>query len=373
MMKKPKLLYVLTASRSIKLLDGQLEYMAARGYEVHLITTPGEEIRYLSENIHFHALSMEREISILKDIKALFHILKLMRQIKPDIINYGTPKASLIASITAKICKVPKRIYTMRGLRLETITGFKKRFLIWIEKRICQCSDEIICVSPSLLEKVAELKLAKQSKLYCIKSGSSNGLNIDKFQNMDIEEEQIPLITAEDQVVGYVGRLTKDKGIDDLVDSFILIQDQFPKLKLLLVGKLEKNHGLKANTVIQMRLQRNIIHLDFQKNIAPLYRKMHVFVLPTYREGFANVAMEAAYSRLPVITTNVTGAKDAIINGETGLLVSAKKPEALAEAIKHLLENPEKAREMGSLGRHRIEAEFKRETIWEGLIAIYQF
>ncbi|WP_036082368.1 glycosyltransferase [Listeria cornellensis] len=124
---KPKLLYVLTASRSIKLLDGQLEYMAECGYDVHLIAANGPEVADLPKHIHFHPLAMERDIAIRKDIRAFFQMLKLMRQVKPSVINYSTPKASLLASIVAKICGVPKRIYTLRGLRLETMTGIKKK------------------------------------------------------------------------------------------------------------------------------------------------------------------------------------------------------------------------------------------------------
>ncbi|WP_206537459.1 glycosyltransferase [Listeria cornellensis] len=227
-------------------------------------------------------------------------------------------------------------------------------------------------MSPSLLEKASELKLTKPAKLHCIGSGSSNGINTDKFQHVASKEMSVLPIDSKDQVIGYVGRLTKDKGIDDLVEAFLLLKETFPMLKLLLVGRLDKDHGLRANTMIKIKMHQDIILLNFQKEVAPFYKKIQVFVFPTHREGFGNVAMEAAYSGLPVVATNVTGAKDTVVHGETGLLTEARNPEELERAIASLLHNPEKASKMGIEGKRRVEVEFKRENVWQGILAMYE-
>lgn len=365
---KPTLLYVLTAARSIKLLDGQLAFMA-KHYDVHLIASSGAETKDIPAEITFHALDMEREISIWKDMRALFQMMRLIRQIKPDIINYGTPKASLLAALASKFWRVPKRIYTLRGLRLETITGKKRQLLLAIEKVIGACSNQVLCISPSLQDKAIELGVAKADKLSSIGAGSSNGMNITKFAKQTAIMES-PFAT-DNQVIGYVGRLTKDKGIDDLIQAFLLLKPDFPKLKLLIVGRLEANHGLAEQTIKMLSSHEDITLLDYQKQIAPIYNMMNIFVFPTYREGFGNVAMEAAYSGLPVIATNVTGAKDTIIPEKTGLLVEEKNPSDIQKAVTALLLDPERCREMGIAGKTRIEQDFQQTTIWNAVLDKY--
>ncbi|WP_430535355.1 glycosyltransferase family 4 protein [Listeria rocourtiae] len=366
---KPKLVYVVTAARSIKLLDGQLAFMA-QYYDVHLIASSGPETNDIPPEVTFHALEMEREISIWKDVRALFHMMRLIRQIQPDVINYGTPKASLLASISSKLQRVPKRIYTLRGLRLETITGKKGKFFLTIEKWISAFSHRVICISPSLLEKAEELGVAKQEKLVCAGYGSSNGMNMAKFEQANQQATEL-LFTKEDIVLGYVGRLTQDKGIDDLIAAFQLLKKDYHCIKLLLVGRLDSNHHLQKETVQAMATDSEIIHLEYQKNIAPIYQQMDIFVFPTYREGFGNVAMEASYSGLPVIATNVTGAKDTIIPHETGLLVEAKNPASIQNAVMTLLQNPERRQQMGQAGKARIKRDFQQETIWQAILEQY--
>ncbi|MBC2324677.1 glycosyltransferase family 4 protein [Listeria booriae] len=367
---KPRLLYVVTAARSIKLLDGQLAFMA-QYYDVHLIASGGEQTLDIPREVTFHELNMEREISIWKDVRALFQMLYLIRCIKPDIINYGTPKASLLAALASQIWRVPKRIYTLRGLRLETTTGKKRQVLLLFEKLISVCSHQVLCISPSLLEKAAKLRIATNAKLFCAGSGSSNGMNTAKFEHQDMLSVPTPFSGGNDSVIGYVGRLTVDKGIDDLVQAFQLIKKDFPNAKLLLVGRLDANHGLQDNTITMIKRDEAIFLLDYQKHIAPIYRMMDIFVFPTYREGFGNVAMEAAYTGIPVIATDVTGAKDTIIHEETGLLVESKNPQAIRDAVAYLLENPVLARKFGIAGRARITQYFQQETIWNAILQHY--
>ncbi|MBC2188069.1 glycosyltransferase family 4 protein [Listeria booriae] len=366
---KPTLVYVVTAARSIKLLDGQLAFMA-QYYDVHLIASSGEQAQDIPADITFHALDMEREISIWKDMRAFVQMLRLIRRLRPAIINYGTPKASLLAGMASWFWRVPKRIYTLRGLRLETMTGKKRQLLLTIEKLISACSHQVLCISPSLLEKADELRLVKPEKLAIAGAGSSNGMNMAKF---DAQQQASTLSPFREgaQVIGFVGRLTKDKGIDDLVQAFQLLTPDFPNAKLLLVGRLDADHGLTEQTITQIQNDPAITLLDYQPNIAPIYHWMDIFVFPTYREGFGNVAMEAAYSELPVITTNVTGAKDTIIPNKTGYLVPPKQPEAIRVAIAKLLRNPDLRREMGSAGRMRIVHDFQQETVWEAILQHY--
>lgn len=366
---KPRLLYVVTAARSIKLLDGQFAFMDRQGYDVHLIASPGVETAHLPACVTFHQLVMEREIALGKDIRALFQMMRLVRKIRPDIINYGTPKAALLASLASWFWRVPKRIYTLRGLRLETIKGKQQKLLLAIEKIISACSHLVLCISPSLLEKAEELGIAANEKLVCAGAGSSNGMNISKLQP---SVDGIDLCSLKNQaVIGYVGRLTKDKGIDELVQAFLLLKKDFPSLHLLIAGRLDEQHGLQASTITALSTHPDIVNVGYQSELASVYRAMDIFIFPTHREGFGNVAMEAAYAGLPVIATNVTGAKDTIVPDRTGLLVEVENPQAIQTAVTTLLQQPERTKDMGTAGQRRVISDFQQETIWHAILEQY--
>jgi glycosyltransferase involved in cell wall biosynthesis len=380
MKKRPKVLYAVTVPESIKLMRGQHDYLRKEGYDVHLIYSPVDELSQISidEGVVSHPIAMEREISLLRDALSLFRLIKVFLSVRPDISNVGTPKAGLLAGIAALFTRVPRRIYTLRGLRLETTKGIKRRILICAEKVACRCAHQVICVSNSLRDKVVELGIVDYKKTLVLGMGSSNGIDNSKFQLTDeiktnVNEIRRKLkLTKNCVVIGFVGRLTRDKGIVELIEAYKIVKKDISEVKMLLVGNFEEGDMIPQGTIDFIHNDPNIILSGYIDNVVPYYYCMNVLAFPTYREGFSNVSLEASAAGIPVVTTDATGSIDTVIHNKTGYIVPVGNVECLANSLLDLLLNKEKAMEFGLAGKKRAEEEFKPETIWRNLNKIYR-
>lgn len=370
-MKKQKIFHLVTVSKSIPLMKGQIEFLRGKGLDACIISSDGKEIRKFDKDA-YRIVNMEREISILKDIKSLVNLIILFLKEKPLIVNSGTPKAGLLGTIAAFITKRPNRIYTVRGLRLETVTGLRYKLLYTMEKIAMMCSTDIIAISDSLKEKIIELGLAKESKIRILGYGSSNGLNVKDFNvtnnkiDINIKEQLVNSF-----VVGYVGRIVKDKGISELIKSFQKLQELKYNIKLLIVGDFEKADSISDEEIKILKNDSNIVWVNRVDNPGAYFNNMDVFVFPTYREGFGNVSIEAQLLKVPVITTNVTGAKDTVINGETGFIVEKNEVDAIVEKIELLINDENYRKNLGENGKKWIEKYFSNDIIWNDLEQLY--
>lgn len=370
-MKKQKIFHLVTVSKSIPLMKGQIEFLRGKGLDACIISSDGKEIRKFDKDA-YRIVNMEREISILKDIKSLVNLIILFLKEKPLIVNSGTPKAGLLGTIAAFITKRPNRIYTVRGLRLETVTGLRYKLLYTMEKIAMMCSTDIIAISDSLKEKIIELGLAKESKIRILGYGSSNGLNVKDFNvtnnkiDINIKEQLVNSF-----VVGYVGRIVKDKGISELIKSFQKLQELKYNIKLLIVGDFEKADSISDEEIKILKNDSNIVWVNRVDNPVAYFNNMDVFVFPTYREGFGNVSIEAQLLKVPVITTNVTGAKDTVINGETGFIVEKNEVDAIVEKIELLINDENYRKSLGENGKKWIEKYFSNDIIWNDLEQLY--
>lgn len=369
-----KIMMGITTPLSVTLLKGQFGYFDKKGYEVHLITSSGPELESEElKNVHVHVVPMKREIAPFADFIALLKIIRIYFQVKPDISNVSTPKASLLCTIASFLSATKIRIYSIIGLRLETCYGAKRKLLYFLEKLMIRLSTKCIAVSPSLRKVLLDEKLVTEDKVEVLASGSYNGIQLDRLKRDEVAISKIRNdLQLSGPVIGFVGRLTRDKGVSDLVNSFLLLLKDKPDLNLLLVGDFEEGDPVSDHIVEIINNNPSIIHEKFVSNPAAYYYNMDIFVLPTYREGFGNVLIEAAYCHLPVITTNATGAKDAVINEVTGLVVEVGNISALKQAIDRLLKDPERSREMAEKGHQRSKLEFHSIRIWKELEKIYQ-
>ncbi|EUJ31540.1 glycosyltransferase family 4 protein [Listeria cornellensis] len=363
-----KLLIAVTADISVRLLNGQLDYLVKQGFDVHLVVSKGESSEALKRDgrITVHHVEMAREISVWKDMKALIQMIRVFRKVRPDISNVGTPKAALLGSIAAFLTKTKTRIYTLRGLRMETATGRLRKLLWFIEQLIIVLSTKVIAISPSLITKCRELHIQGTSKMSVLGKGSSNGIHLANFEEKSRETVRY-VFDNQQFVVGFTGRITKDKGIEELITAFLALED----MNLLLVGDFDEQHGLKKETVDVIQSHPNIHVTGFIPNPAPYYQMMDVFVIPSYREGFSNVCLEAAAAGLPVIGTDVTGIKDAMVDQVTGILIPAKSSSAIQKAIM-ILKNDEVLRETYAFnGKKRVILDFQSEQMWERMKEAY--
>ncbi len=359
-------------------LGGQLAWFRSLGYEVTLVMAPGPHLDKLAERegVRAHALLMAREIDLRADLRALRAFVRLLRLEKQDVTFIGTPKAGLIGGLAAWMTRVPCRVYVLRTLRLETVHGLRRPILWVAEWLACRSAHTVVAVSPSLANRVKQLKLVSDNKVVVIGRGSSNGVASTRFRPTAERVEAARRlraalgVPADAPIVGFVGRLARDKGIAELVEAFGEVRRGVPDTRLLIVGDLDTDHGLSAG--LQRALSHDsVVRVGWLDDPAVAYQLMDVLVLPTHREGFPNVVLEASAAGLPVVTTTATGAIDSVLDGKTGILVPPRDPAALAAAVTRLLADPDEAARMGAAGRRWVEAEFQQEAIWTGLAELY--
>ena len=320
---------------------------------------------------------MQREISPVRDLISLYKMFRAMKHVNPSLVDASTPKAGLLGGVAAWRAGVPCRVYTLRGLRLETTAGLK-RALLWVTEWVsCHCAHRVVCISPSLRSRAVHLKLVQATKTAVLVNGS-RGVDLVRFtprnyRQLEVEGIRKSLGIAENEIViGFVGRLVKDKGIGELIEAFRRIRVNHANTRLLLIGDFEPGDPVDAEVRRYIESASEISRLGFVPDTAPYYGVMDIFALPTYREGFPGVALEAQASGVPVVTTNATGAIDSIVDGVTGLLVPVGDSTSLMHAIDKLASEEDTRARMGRAGRERMERDFRRESIWQAQVQMYR-
>jgi glycosyltransferase involved in cell wall biosynthesis len=315
-----------------------------------------------------HIPTLHRAISVGDDFRALRDLVRLIRRERPVAVHISTPKAALLGSLAAFVCRVPRRVYLVRGLRLETASGPSKALLWFLEWLTGFCATDILCVSQSVMARCIEMKLAPKRKMRVLGPGSSCGVETARFTRnperlaSGLERRRTLGIPDDHVVFGYVGRLNKAKGVEDLFRAFEQASAT-AAMSLMCVGELEPGEVIDEHTQATLRTGHNVHWVEYMKDPAPIYHAFDVLVLPTHREGFPNVVLEAGSAGLPVITTTATGAIDAVVDGVTGILVPPRDPVALADAIAQLEADPDRRRALGDAGQRRCEMEFERTTV----------
>ncbi len=377
---RPRVAHVVTASVTTRLMRRQLAFLREAGYDVTLVSSPGPELEAVAahEGVAKAGVPMEREIAPLQDLRSLWRLWRLMRRLRPAVVNFGTAKAALLAGLAAWLARVPCRIYTLHGLRLETARGLKRFLLTQAERVACRCAHEVVCVSGSVRQKTVELGLADGKRCRVLGAGSFNGVDPARFaptpeRMAEAAEVKRQLgFPPEAPVIGFVGRIVRDKGLPELVEAFSTLRRRFPQARLLLLGRIEVGDPVPRAVREFMESDPAVVHVGYVPDPSIYYQVMDMLVLPTYREGFPTVVLEASASGKPVVATRATGAVDAVEDGVTGLLVPVGDPCALAEALGRLLEAPELAVKMGRAGRQRVERDFCTDRVCGRLADLYR-
>jgi glycosyltransferase involved in cell wall biosynthesis len=352
--QRPHIVVGITNPQTCLVLGGRLRTLREEGFRVTLVSSPGELLTRTAaqEGVEAIAIPMRRQISPAADLVSLLRLWWLLLRLKPEMTEFSTPKAGLLGSIAAMLCGVPARIYFLRGLKLETCTGLKRRILLIAERVASACSHAVLCNSDSLRNEALAVGVAPAAKLRLLGGGSSNGVDVERFSPGPSDLRRCLGLPANAQVVGFVGRMTRDKGLPELVEAFDAILAAKPDVHLLLVGWFDASEDALGYDLRSRIMKHPRIHsTGFVTDTVPYYRAMDVMVLPTWREGFPNVALEAAATGIPVITTLATGSRDAVVPEDTGLLIPPGYPAAIRESVLQLLDNPERCRRMGAAAR----------------------
>ena len=373
-MKIKKLILGVTVGGSSRLLDGQARYFKNLGYDVFL--TAQEDVKGAifceKEGIAYLPVTIDKEINPVKDIVTLFQLIRHFRKIKPDIVNLGTPKMGLLGILAATILGVEKRVYTCRGHRYETENGFKLKILMWVERITCKCATDVIYVSKSLYNNALNNKLAYPKKSHVIGEGSSNGIDVNFFNRSGIDnlkrDNLIRKFDLKDKfIIGFVGRISLHKGAYELVEAFENIYEKHRNTRLVLMGHIDCDAEFEE----RFRAHPGIIHIPFQDDV-PIYMSLFdIFVLPSWREGFPNVPIQAAAMGLPVIVSDATGCVDSIEDGVNGVLFPCKDTSALKSALESYIENPTLTKKHGENSLLWAK-NFSPKRIWDGINEIYK-
>jgi glycosyltransferase involved in cell wall biosynthesis len=327
-----------------------------------------------------HAVEISRRITPLADLRSLWRLFRLLRRLRPDVVHGHTPKGGLLAMIAAWLCRVPARVYHLHGLPMATATGARRRLLRWCERVSCRLAHQVFCVSSSLRAVALAEGLGGPEKLAVLLNGTINGVDAEGAFN----PARLPPNTREAvrgrygiptgaPVVGFVGRLARDKGVAELAGAWKGLRAEYPDLHLLVVGPPEP-HDRPPAEVEQLLHGDGRVHWTDEVEIAYMprfYRAMDVLALPTYREGFGTVLLEAAAMELPVVATRIPGCVDAVRDGETGTLVPARDAGALAEAVRGYLNDGALRRRHGEAGRARALRDFRPQDMSEALYREY--
>lgn len=369
-----KVLHVVNISFVLPYYIGeQFDYFSAKGLKFYVACQPSAHLFQYAETKGFKAVPVNivRKISIYEDLKAIYTLVKLIKSEKIDIVIGHTPKGGLVGMMAGYVAGVKTRVYYRHGLMFETSKGIKRVILKGIERFTGYLATKVVCVSPSVLAYSNEEKLSAVQKNLILNKGTCNGIDARiRFSpdHMDIDQlEKRRLqygISPKDKVVGFVGRLVNDKGISELLKAWDKLIKSHDNIKLLLVGPLEERDELPGAAKEYIKRTASIIHTGLIEDIAPFYALMNIFILPSYREGFPTVVLEASAMGLPVLTTKVTGCKDAILENETGMFIG-HHPEGICEKINFYLNNPKTAIEHGKNGRAFVLDNFDQLKIWQ--------
>jgi glycosyltransferase involved in cell wall biosynthesis len=375
----PHILVGITHPQTCLTLTGRLRALREAGFRVTLVSSPGELLDRTAarEGAEAIAIPIKRCLAPFADLRVLLCIYRLLRRIQPDVVEFSTPKAGLLGMISSWFCGVQVRIYMLRGLKLEGTEGIKRLILLAAERLASSCAHVVLCNSESLRAQALALGIAPAAKLKLLHGGSSNGVNVERFapapKGLPSEVRECLGLPFDAPVIGFVGRLTRDKGIPELIDAFDVILRKQPDAYLLLVGWFDLAEDALGKAV-QARIMSHprILCTGFVADTAPYYRAMDLLVLPSWREGFPNVALEAAATGIPVITTMTTGSRDAVVPEVTGFLIPPGYPEAISEAVLSLLTDPERCFRMGQAARAWVLEHFVDRQVLGLAVAFYK-
>lgn len=362
-------------SSAINFIGGQFKYLREEGgYELHLICSPGGGIEEfcLENGVKYHPVELNRQVSIKQDIHALKDICAYIKKEHIDIVIAHQSKGRLLGMLASSLTGVKHRVVFAHGVVYETMTGLKRWLMKQNDRFVSLLADKVVCVSQYVCDKRAEDRIDRKGKRVLLGKGTCNGLDtITKFNPELVKKDEVDElrkkfgISREDFVIGFCGRLVRDKGIIELVEAYkcLLMKYQEKKMKLLIMGNPEKRDGLPADTLEYLESEKSIIYTGYIPfaEIQKYYLLMSVLVLPTHREGFGMVAVEASAMGIPAIVSDYTGCKETIVPNETGLYIN-KSPESIVRAVEACFD-VKYAQQLGANGRQFVTKNFEHMQV----------
>lgn len=376
-MKKVCMMTTVSATMKTFILEqAKYQYLHSNGtLDITLVCSPDPEFeRSVPDYLHFRAIETKRGMSL----SAFFSIPALYRFFKReqfDLVHYITINVSFCASVAARLARVPVRLYSQWGLRFQGFEGFARRVMLWVEKTICRNSTFITTDSFDSLNISRELGIYSEGNSAVVWNGSPNGIDFSKF---DVSkkarwraEKRAELGIAPDALVyGYAGRITRDKGINELFTATQRILAAHPNAELVIIGPKDNAEPICKELFSWSMQQPRIHYTGFTTQVEQYMSALDVSILPSYREGFGNVIIEAEAMEVPVIVTNISGARGAMRDGETGVLIPARDAAALGDAMERMYHSPEARARMGKSGLAFVKGSFDQQVLYQKKLEI---
>ena len=370
-----KLIRISTIPVSLEtLLKGQLK-MLSEHYEVVVVSSPGERMKVLEERegVRTVSIPMERRISLVKDFMSLLRLIILFAKERPDMVHSITPKAGLLSMLAAWITRVPVRMHTFTGLVFPTATGKMQKLLIVMDRLTCFCATHINPEGEGVKRDLINYNITSKP-LHVIANGNVNGIDLEYFDRTpEVMEKAYSYKKEGTFTFCFVGRMVKDKGINELVHSFLRLYQDDARVRLLLVGPFEKELDPVLPEVEEQILHHpGICFMGFQSDVRPFLAASDALVFPSYREGFPNVVIQAGAMGIPAIVTDINGCNEIVSPDRNGMIIPTKNEQASYEAKKYFAFHSVEVEKMATNARPLIVSRYEQRMVWNALLAEYK-
>jgi glycosyltransferase involved in cell wall biosynthesis len=365
-----RLCIMTTVGMTIQILyEERLEYLQEHGFAVTVVCAPSEYDEAIrGRGVRLHTVPLSRTLSPWRDLRALWQLARFLRREPFDLVEVSTGKAALLGAIAARLAGVACLIHVLRGLLLDTTSGVAWPFAWLMQAVPCWLAHHNLSVSESLREAAHRHRVCNRRRSRVVGPGSYKGVDLERFNPQQRARGAAVRarhgIPADAVVFGFVGRLTRDKGLIELATAFSAAARTDPALLLLLVGGYEQRDRPPPDVVALLAAHPQVRNVGWQTDIPGYLAAMDVLVLPSYREGFPNTPLEAAAMGLPVITTDATGCRDAVRDGITGIRVPVRDAEQLRAAMERLAGDAELRQRLGTAGRRWVTECFDQAQVF---------
>ena len=374
-MSRKKIIRTSTVSTSLNTFCRGTLRRLANTYDVVAVSTPDDELREMAERegIRVIGVPMCRPIAPLRDIVSLWRLIRVFRRERPTMVHSITPKAGLLSMIAAWICRVPVRLHTFTGLVFPTATGLKQRILMLTDRITCACATHIVPEGEGVKADLINYNITRKP-LQVLGYGNVRGIDLNHYRRSPEVMTAAQSISRSDVFTFvFVGRVVRDKGINELVEAFVRLHQAEPATRLILVGWFEDNLDPVSGKTRQAIERCDAIEaVGSQSDVRPWLAAADALVFPSYREGFPNVVIEAGALDLPSIVTDINGSREIIVHGKNGVIVPPRNAQALLQAMTQFVQNPQATQAMAANARKMIASRFEKSFVEQCLIDYYK-
>ena len=374
MPQKRKIIRATTIPLSLDIFCKDMLKELSSQYDILAVSSPGEELDRVAarEGVAIAKVAMQRHIAPFHDFISLLKLIRLFHREKPWIVHSMTPKAGLLCMIAAKLCRVPHRIHTFTGLIWPTASGLKRKILIATDKLLCSCATIIIPEGNGVKQDLLSARITSKP-LNVLANGNVRGIDLNHYRRSDEVVQQAKILRKDNTITYiFIGRLVADKGITELVNAFVKLNQLHDNTRLLLVGPKEQTISPLPSHILQtIESHKSIEAVGMQHDIRPWLAAADVFVFPSYREGFPNVVIEAGAMALPSIVTDINGSNEIIIEGKNGLIIPSHDSDSLFNSMLRLYSDSSLRQSLSRNARDLIADRFDCHLVRKALYDLY--